>query len=83
MTTDQTPAAAVANTDLAARARTLADQAPTGSLTRKAALCAAVCLEETKTTTAGRKLLAQIRPPAVRAAATDLYDRLTGADDGL
>jgi hypothetical protein len=65
----------VGNRLLAARARELADQAPHGSLARKAALSAAVLLDETRSITAAGKLLGEI-DPAIRQAAAEVLGQL-------
>lgn len=65
------------NRQLAAHARTLADQHAPGTLPRKAALCVAICLQEANTITGARRLLTHIRPDPVKTAATDLFDHLT------
>ena len=54
------------NADLAARARQRADAA---AADRRAWLCAAVALRETRTLTAARKVLAEDCPEVTRAAA--------------
>ncbi len=65
------------NRQLAARARDLADRAPRGSLGRKAALSAAVLLDETRSIAAARKLLQRAAAdPEIRQAASDVLDDL-------
>jgi hypothetical protein len=65
------------NRELAARARGLADQAPAGSLERKAALSAAILLDETRTVAAARKLLGEIVNDVMRQAAGELLGQPT------
>jgi hypothetical protein len=65
------------NRILAARARTVADRAPRGSLARKAALSAAVLLDETRSVAAARKLLGDVADPLIRLAASDVLDDLS------
>lgn len=56
--------------------RTLAARAPRGSLECKAAGCAAVALAETRSVTAARKVLSQLRQAGIKAAALQLLDQL-------
>jgi hypothetical protein len=62
---------------LAARARDLGTRAPRGSLDRKAALCAAVALDETRSLRAARLVLDDLDQADVRDAARQLLDDLT------
>ncbi|MCW2920003.1 MAG: hypothetical protein JWN52_8071 [Actinomycetia bacterium] len=68
------------NRDLAARCRALADEQVSDPLARKAALCVGVCFQETKTLTAARRMLTEIRVGPVRKAAVELFDHLTRED---
>lgn len=61
---------------LAARARQLADEAPPCSVARKAALSAAVLLDETRSIAAARKLLGEVADDTIRQAASDLLGQL-------
>lgn len=64
------------NPAVAARARTIADEAPGGSLTRRAAGCVAVAYSTTKTDVHARKALAGL-DDELRAACHTLADNLT------
>ena len=65
------------NRQLAARARDLA--ARTGEpVARRAALCCAVALGETRTAAAARKVLDEITQEHIRQAAIELLGDLTG-----
>lgn len=64
------------NLTLAARCREAADKEQSGTLARKAALCAGICFHTTKTISGARKVLAEIKHGPVRAAATEFFERL-------
>ena len=67
------------NRDLAERARQLADEHPAGSLARRGAACAAVCLHTTDTVNAARRALDLIRQHDVRAEAARAWEPLASA----
>jgi hypothetical protein len=64
------------NRQLAERARDIALHAPAGTLTRRAAGCAAVALGTTNSLTAAREALGLVRLDDVRQAALQLLDHL-------
>lgn len=64
------------NPAIAEQARTIADQAPGGSLTRRAAGCVAVAYSTTKTPAHARKALAGL-DDELRAACHTLADTIT------
>lgn len=80
MTTSHTDV--IGNRALAARARAIGSQAARGSLQRKAALCAAIALDETRTIAAARKVLDDLADPAIAQAAAELIGELAGAAGG-
>jgi hypothetical protein len=64
---------------LAARARDLARRAPRGSVECKAAGCLAVLLDDTRSTAAARRLLAEIGQDDVRNRAGQLLAELASS----
>ncbi|MCK2213482.1 hypothetical protein MF672_006695 [Actinomadura sp. ATCC 31491] len=65
------------NLDLAASAQELADAAPTGSIDRAAASSVAITLATTRDIEQARQTLGGLSPEEVRAAALELFDRLS------
>ncbi|GAA2875676.1 hypothetical protein GCM10010517_36630 [Streptosporangium fragile] len=64
------------NTELADLAQAIADQAPAGSLTRRAAGCLVVAYSTTRTAAHARRVLADL-DDQLRAACHTLADQLT------
>ena len=64
------------NRSLAARARDVARHAARGSTERKAALCAAVALDESRSVRGALSLLDDLDDPHIAQAAADLLDQL-------
>jgi len=64
------------NPAVAARAQTLADQAPGGSLARRAAGCVVVAYSTTRTDAHARKVLADL-PEDLRTECHALADQIT------
>jgi hypothetical protein len=69
-----------ANTEVAARARSIAARAPRGSQDRKAYGCAAAVLATTGSLAAARKVLAADCPNVAKAAALAALDHLTATE---
>jgi hypothetical protein len=72
-----------ANPALAARARAIANKAPRGGLTRRAAGCLGVALGTAATPAAARKVIAKIGPEDIREVAGDLLGELLAEAAGI